>query len=106
MHLHAAVQNSPKPGRIIGVSDRNNVCYQNCTTVQKPILCSNPPCTEERLQIRMCNESCKLNEVTQEDVYHLSRIDKMLEALKSSNYFSVSDLCHGFNNVPVKEYDK
>lgn len=25
-HLLAAVQNCPKPGRIIGVSDRNNVC--------------------------------------------------------------------------------
>lgn len=54
----------------------------------------------------MCNESYKLNEVTKEDVYHLSRIEKMLDALKSSKYFSVLDLCHGFNNVPVKEYDK
>lgn len=54
----------------------------------------------------MCNESYKQNEVTKEDVYHLLRIEKMLDALKSSKYFSVLDLCHGFNNVPVKEYDK
>ena len=50
---------------------------------------------------RFCVNYRKLNAITLQDAYPLPRIDKSLDALASSRYFSTLDLTSGYWQVPL-----
>jgi len=50
---------------------------------------------------RFCVDCCKLNSVTIQYTYPLSRIDESLDALTGSKYFSTLDLLSGYWQVPL-----
>jgi len=50
---------------------------------------------------RFCVDYCKLNSVTIQDAYPLSRIDESLDALAGSKFFSTLDLLSGYWQVPL-----
>ncbi len=52
-----------------------------------------------------CVDYRKLNDVTRKDAYPLPRIDDTLDALRSSQYFSMLDLYSGYWQVEMDEQD-
>jgi hypothetical protein len=48
----------------------------------------------------------KLNEITVKNSYPLPLISDVLACLRNARYFSVLDLCWGFNNICIKDGDK
>ncbi|GBG69985.1 hypothetical protein CBR_g4813 [Chara braunii] len=56
--------------------------------------------------ICICIDYRKLNEITIKDMYPLSRIDDLLDAIGCANYFSKFDIRHGFHHILVKEEDR
>jgi len=57
--------------------------------------------TKKDNSCRFCVEYCKLNSVTVQDAYPLPRIDKSLDALAGSKYFSTLDLLSGYWQMPL-----
>ncbi|UYV60745.1 hypothetical protein LAZ67_1002098, partial [Cordylochernes scorpioides] len=55
---------------------------------------------------RFCVDCRKLNNVTVKDVYPIPRIDKVMDTLQGSRYFSAIDLRSGYWQVEVEERDK
>lgn len=55
--------------------------------------------------IRFCVDYRKLNLLTTRDAYPLPRIDRCLETLAGSSWFSTFDLRSGFHQVPVDPRD-
>ncbi|UYV78615.1 K02A2.6-like [Cordylochernes scorpioides] len=55
---------------------------------------------------RFCVDYRKLNNVTVKDVYPIPRIDKVMDTLQGTTYFSAIDLRSGYWQVEVKERDK
>src|SRR5258707_4289802 len=48
----------------------------------------------------------KLNEITVKNSYPLSLISDVLTRLRGTKFFTILDLCWGFNNVQIKEGDE
>lgn len=53
----------------------------------------------------MCVDYRPLNGKTRKDAFPLPRIDKSLDNLASTCWFSTLDLASGYNQVPVAESD-
>ena len=51
--------------------------------------------------LRFCIDYCKLNEVTRNNAYPLSRIDTTLDTLSGSQWFSTLDLLSGYWQVEM-----
>jgi len=51
--------------------------------------------------VKFCIDYCKLNAVTQQDAYPLPRIDKTLDTLSGSKWFSMLDLLSGYWQVEM-----
>ena len=54
---------------------------------------------------RFCVDFCKLNSVTQRDVYPVPHLDETLGTLGGAQYLSTLDLASGYWQVPLKEED-
>ena len=55
---------------------------------------------------RFCVDYRKLNAVTHQDAYPLSRMDATLDSLAGASYFTTLDLASGYWQVEVEEQDK
>ena len=56
-------------------------------------------------EIHLCMDYCKLNSITVRDAFPLPRIDKALQAIHSSNWFSSFDLAQGYLQLAMEEGD-
>lgn len=56
--------------------------------------------------LRLCVDYRSLNMVTQEDWYHMPRVDELLEKLGKATYISTLDLTKGYYQVPVSRADQ
>ena len=56
-------------------------------------------------EIRLCMDYCKLNSITVRDAFLLPRIDKALQAVHSSNWFTSFDLAQGYLQLAMEESD-
>jgi len=50
---------------------------------------------------RFCVDYCRLNSVTIQDAYPLPKIDKSVDALAGSKFFSMLDLLNGYRQMPL-----
>ena len=55
--------------------------------------------------IHLCMDYQKLNSITVRDTFPLSRIDEVLQAVHSSNWFSSFDLAQGYLQLAMEESD-
>ena len=56
-------------------------------------------------EIRLCMDDQKLNSITVRDAFPLPRIDEALQAVHSSNWFSLFDLVQGYFQLAMEESD-
>ncbi len=56
--------------------------------------------------IRFCVDYRKINNATHKDVYPLTRIDNILEALRGAKYFCSIDLASGYWQIKVANKDR
>ena len=56
-------------------------------------------------EIHLCMDYWKLNSITVRDAFPLPRIDKALQAIHSSNWFSSFDLVQGYLQLAMEEKD-
>ena len=56
-------------------------------------------------EIHLCLDYWKLNSIMVRDAFPLPRIDKALQAVHSSNWFSSFDLAHGYLQLVMEESD-
>jgi hypothetical protein len=55
---------------------------------------------------RLCQDYRYLNEGTIKDAYPLSRIDELMDKIRSWKYFTKINLWAGYNNIQIKESDR
>ena len=56
-------------------------------------------------EIHLCMDYWKLNSIMVRDAFPLPQIDKALQAVHSSNWFSSFDLAHGYLQLVMEESD-
>ena len=56
--------------------------------------------------LRLVQDYWKLNEITIKNSYPLLLISDVLARLHNAQYFSMLDLCWGFNNIQIKKGDE
>lgn len=56
--------------------------------------------------MRFCVDYCRLNSVSESDVYPIPRIDELIDHLGQAKYITTLDLTQGYWQVPLAESAK
>jgi len=56
--------------------------------------------------LHLVQDYWKLNEITVKNLYPLPLVSNVLTCLHDTKFFTILDLCWGFNNVWIKEDDE
>ena len=56
--------------------------------------------------VRICVNYCRLNFISSNNPYQMSRVDDLIDKFGHAKYLSTLDLTKGYNSVPVDERDR